>query len=293
GVGQGWIATRCGGLTKACSRHRGARCGCGRRRAVPLPGAAEARRWVANSLRYAIAECTKGSSMDHALYDKRRYPIVDVREGYAEWVRTYEQIVQDEMDLHLLDRLKTVDWSALRLALDLACGTGRIGQWLKQRCAAIIDGIDLTLEMLEVARRKNVYRTLHVADVASTGLPAPTYDVCTQSLADEHLPDLRPLYREVARVTKRGGSFVIVGFHPQFLMAGMPTHFPRASGEPVTIRSYVHLLSDHVKAAHPFGWSLVEMDEGLIDEAWLQKKPKWADYFGLPISFAMVWRQSA
>jgi ubiquinone/menaquinone biosynthesis C-methylase UbiE len=230
--------------------------------------------------------------MDHAIYDKRRYPIVDVREGYAEWVRTYEQIVQDEMDLHLLDRLKTIDWSVLRLVLDLACGTGRIGQWLKQRCAALIDGIDLTLAMLEVARSKDVYRTLHVADVASTGLPAQAYDVCTQSLADEHLPDLRPLYREVARVTKRGGYFVIVGFHPQFLMAGMPTHFTRASGEPVTIRSYVHLLSDHVKAAHACGWSLVEMDEGLIDEAWLRKKPKWESYFGLPASFVMVWRQA-
>jgi SAM-dependent methyltransferase len=230
--------------------------------------------------------------MDHAIYDKRRYPIVDVREGYAEWVRTYEQIVQDEMDLHLLDRVQTIDWSALRLVLDLACGTGRIGQWLKRRCAARIDGIDLTPEMLEVARSKDIYRTLHVADVASTGLPVHAYDGCTQSLADEHLPELPPLYREVARVTKRGGYFVLVGFHPQFLMAGMPTHFTRASGEPVTIRSYVHLLSDHVKAAHACGWSLVEMDEELIDDAWLRKKPQWERYFGLPVSFVMVWRQA-
>jgi hypothetical protein len=28
----------------------------------------------------------------------------------------------------------------------------------------------------------------------------------------------------------------------------------------VTIRSYVHLLSDHVKAAHAVGWSLAEME---------------------------------
>ena len=46
-------------------------------------------------------------------------------------------------------------------------------------------------------------------------------------------------------------------------------------GESVTIRSYVHLLSDHVKAAHAAGWTLVEMDEGLVDEAWLAKKPQW------------------
>jgi SAM-dependent methyltransferase len=229
--------------------------------------------------------------VDHSIYDKRRYPIVDVREGYGAWVHTYEQTVQDEMDLRLLDRLQTIDWSAPRCVLDLACGTGRIGAWLRGRGSAAIDGIDITPEMLAVARGKGAYRELHLADVSRTGLAAETYDLCLQSLADEHLPDLRPLYREVARVTSSGGTFVIVGFHPQFLMAGMPTHFDRAPGEPVTIRSHVHLLSDHVKAARALGWSLLEMEEGLIDDAWLRAKPRWGNYFGLPISFAMVWRQ--
>jgi SAM-dependent methyltransferase len=229
--------------------------------------------------------------MDHAMYDRRRYPIVDVREGYGAWVRTYEQTVLDEMDLRLLERLHTVDWPAVRTALDLACGTGRIGVWLRARSAAVLDGVDLTPEMLEGARRKGVYRTLREADVADTGLAAATYDLCTQSLADEHLAELPPLYREVARVGRPTATFVLVGYHPQFLMAGMPTHFDRAPGEPVTIRSYVHLLSDHVKAAHAAGWSLLEMEEGLVDEAWLRRKPKWQVYRDLPISFAMVWRR--
>lgn len=230
--------------------------------------------------------------MDHSRYDKRKYPIVDVREGYGDWVRTYEQTVQDEMDLRLLERLRTVDWSAPRLILDLACGTGRIGAWLKQVSAASLDGVDLTPEMLDIARAKAIYRTLYTADITDTKLPAETYDLCIQSLADEHLPELLPLYREVARVTQPGGHFVIVGYHPQFLMAGIPTHFDRKPDEPVTIRSYVHLLSDHVKAAHAAGWSLLEMDEGLIDDAWLQKKPKWQIYAGLPISFSMVWQKA-
>jgi SAM-dependent methyltransferase len=229
--------------------------------------------------------------VDHSIYDKRRYPIVGVREGYGAWVRTYERTVHDEMDLRLLERLRAVDWSAPRFVLDLACGTGRIGAWLRRRSRAAIDGVDLTPEMLEVARHRGAYRTLVVADVASTPLAPEAYDLCIQSLADEHLADLAPLYREAARVTRRGGSFVIVGFHPQFLMAGVPTHFERAPGEPVTIRSYVHLTSDHVKAARAAGWSLEEMDEGLVDDAWLRKKPKWAVYAGLPISFAMVWRR--
>jgi hypothetical protein len=52
------------------------------------------------------------------------------------------------------------------------------------------------------------------------------------------------------------------------------------------------LLSDHVKAAHATGWMLRELDEGLIDEAWLRKKPKWSQYTGLPVSFAMLWQLS-
>ncbi|MEP7293568.1 MAG: class I SAM-dependent methyltransferase [Chloroflexota bacterium] len=227
--------------------------------------------------------------MDHSFYDKRNYPIVDVREGYGEWVATYEQTVQDEMDLRLIERLHTVDWSAAREILDLACGTGRIGAWLKRTTTAEIDGVDLTPEMLEIARGKEIYRAIYTADVANTGLNGGAYDLCIQSLADEHMADLHPLYKEAARVTKAGGTFVIVGFHPQFLMAGVPTHFDRASGEPITIRSYVHLLSDHVKAAFEAGWTLREMDEGLVDAAWLAKKPKWEKYFGLPVSFAMVW----
>ncbi len=229
--------------------------------------------------------------MDHSIYDKRHYPIVDVREGYGDWVQTYEQTVQDEMDLRLLERLTSVNWSRPVRILDLACGTGRIGAWLKQHSSAQLEGADLTPEMLAVARSKGLYEALYTADVTGTSLPAEGYDLCIQSLADEHLPELPPLYAEAARLTRPGGQFVIVGFHPQFLMLGMPTHFERSPGEPITIRSYVHLLSDHVKAAYAAGWSLLEMDEGLIDSAWLEKKPKWETYFGVPISFAMVWQK--
>jgi len=229
--------------------------------------------------------------MDHAPYDTRRYPIVEVREGYGEWAPTYEQTVQDEMDLRLLERLRTVDWSTAPDVLDLACGTGRIGAWLHARGVGAIDGVDLTPDMLERAARRRVYRALHVADVSSTGLADTSYDLCIQSLADEHLAELRPLYLEVARVMRPDGRFVLAGYHPYFLLAGMPTHFDRASGEPVTIRSHVHLTSDHVRAAHGAGLALQEMEEGLVDEAWLVKKPKWERYRGLPISFAMVWRR--
>jgi len=230
--------------------------------------------------------------MNHSIFDKRKYPIVDVEQGYGEWSATYEQVVQDAMDIRLFNRITQVDWNAHQQILDLACGTGRIGVWLRERTDATIDGVDITREMMDKAKDKGVYRDLHHASVIDTGLPDASYDLCVQSLADEHLPDLHPLYQEVARVTQPQGNFVIVGFHPYFLMLGMPTHFNNAQGEDITIRSYVHLLSDHVKAAYEAGWSLVAMDEGVIDDEYTADKPKWKKHYGVPISFSMVWQRN-
>jgi hypothetical protein len=98
---------------------------------------------------------------------------------------------------------------------------------------------------------------------------------------------------EAARLTKGGSPFVIVGYHPYFLMNGIPTHFDSASGEPIAIESYVHLFSDHVRAAHAAHWSLLEMHEQLVDDQWITKKPRWEPYRDWPISFAMVWRRGA
>jgi SAM-dependent methyltransferase len=231
--------------------------------------------------------------MDFAPFDRRRYPTLPVREGYREWARTYEDVVQDEMDLRLLARIETVDWAAAGRVLDLACGTGRIGAWLRARGVQHLDGLDFTPEMLARAQAKGIYDRLIQADMLATGRPASSYDVVLEVLADEHLAELSPLYGEAARLTGPAGTLVLVGYHPHFLMSGIPTHFERQGGEPVAIESYVHLFSDHVKAAQQAGWTLSEMDEGVIDDAWLAKKPKWQRYRSHPVSFAMVWRKRA
>lgn len=231
--------------------------------------------------------------MDFTPFDVRKYRTLGVRDGYREWSATYESTVEDEMDLRLLRRMKTVAWAASETALDLACGTGRIGAWLRSHGVAVLDGVDFTAAMLDRARARGVYRALYERDIRDTGLAAESYDLVTEVLADEHLPVLHPLYREVWRLTRPGGVFVIVGYHSHFLMSGIPTHFDAAGGEPVAVESYVHLLSDHVKAALAAGWVLSEMDEGVVDDEWVAKKPSWKRLFHHPVSFSMVWRRPA
>ena len=136
-----------------------------------------------------------------------------------------------------------------------------------------------------------IYRLVE-ADLAATGLEAAAYDLVSASLVDEHLPDLRPLYREAWRLAEPEGFFVLVGFHPHFIMAsGMPTHYTSGTGEPVAIETHVHLLSDHVTTALETGWILVEMKERVIDDAWLSLKPKWDRFRGHPVAFAFAWRK--
>jgi len=94
-----------------------------------------------------------------------------------------------------------------------------------------------------------------------------------------------------ARLAVPGGAFVLVAFHPHFMIAsGIPTHFRSSSGEEVAITTHVHLLSEQVAAGLGAGLRLVEMREAVIDERWIELKPRWEPFRGHPISAALVWR---
>jgi SAM-dependent methyltransferase len=232
--------------------------------------------------------------LDFSAFDSRGYRTVDVRTGYREWVPTYEDTVQDAMDIALLDELKGPAWARVRRAADLGCGTGRTAAWLRERGVASIDGVDLVPEMLAVARERGAHDRLVQGDVAASGLDGGAYDLVIASLVDEHLDDLRPLYREAWRLAEPGASFVLVAFHPHFIMAtGMPTHFTGASGDPVAITTHVHLVSDHVNAGLHAGWTLTEMREGVIDDRWVAVKPHWERFRHHPVSAAFAWRKRA
>jgi SAM-dependent methyltransferase len=230
--------------------------------------------------------------LDFGQFDTRGYRTVDVRTGYRDWLPTYDDTVEDALDVALLEELRSVDWTG-RVA-DLACGTGRTARWLRTQGVATIDGVDITPEMLERAREHGAHDTLRQGDVADTGLEGGAYDLVVTSLVDEHLESLAPLYREAFRLARPGGAFVLVGLHPHFIMAtGMPTHFRDASGEPVAITTHVHLLSEHVAAGLGAGFTLAEMREAVVDDRWVAVKPKWERFRHHPTSVAFAWRKPA
>jgi hypothetical protein len=145
--------------------------------------------------------------------------------------------------------------------------------------------------MLERARQRGLYHQIVLGSVAETGLPPAAYDIALMALADEHLSTLEPVYAEAARVTTATGTFILIGYHPHFLLNGVPTHYHRPNGDPITIESHIHLFSDHVRAAHAAGWQLRELDEALIGDDWVLRKPKWERWRNHPVSFCLLWQK--
>jgi hypothetical protein len=54
--------------------------------------------------------------LEFSHFDRRHYPVVSVREGYREWLASYETTVEDERDLVPLEALDSVPWSSVERA---------------------------------------------------------------------------------------------------------------------------------------------------------------------------------
>jgi SAM-dependent methyltransferase len=230
-----------------------------------------------------------------AQFDSRGYCTLDVAAGYSVWAPSYDATMDDHLDLPLLGGMTSVDWNEIADAVDLGCGTGRIGTWLKARGVPLVDGVDSSAPMLQRAAAKGIYTRLVCADVAATGLGGADYDLAISSFAACHLDDLNGFYAEAARLIRPPGSVVLVDYHPFMLLKGVPTHFTAPTGEPVAIANMVHLFSDHVRAGRAAGLALLELHEQLVDEEWvgtnqrLFGEPRLASHLGHPVSFAMAW----
>jgi SAM-dependent methyltransferase len=97
-------------------------------------------------------------------------------------------------------------------ALDLGCGVGHTLRRIAPRVAFAI-GADATLEMMQ-AGRTSVVSAPNAAFVQSDATALPftdaSFDLATCRLAAHHFSDAAAAFREVARVLRPGGRFVLV-----------------------------------------------------------------------------------
>ena len=137
----------------------------------------------------------------------------DFRAVYREWADTYDGDLIDEFG-YLAPQaavacLKTHLPSLNAPILDMGCGTGLVGKLLFDSGYLIIDGLDLSLEMLEKAQELGVYRSLGEADLTEKLALEPIYQAVICVGVFSHQPsqpfDLAQLF---SALTPDGGVLV-------------------------------------------------------------------------------------
>lgn len=104
--------------------------------------------------------------------------------------------------------------------LDLACGQGDFSRTLADRGANVI-GVDLGKELIEIAEKKNKdYKfKVHYFHAGADDLymiKDGTKDIVVCVLAIQNIEKLQETFKEVSRVLKKSGRFLMVLNHPAF-----------------------------------------------------------------------------
>jgi len=124
--------------------------------------------------------------------------------------------------------------------LDCGCGEGRFCRKMVERGASQVLGLDLCEPMIAAARGLQSERdTYQVADVQDLSFLADeTFDLAISYLNQCDLMDFSANTREVFRVLRKGGRFIIANLHPMRSAVGDWQRTPDGKKQHVILDNY-------------------------------------------------------
>lgn len=189
--------------------------------------------------------------------------------------------------------------------LDVGCGEGRIMQALAAAgCVPV--GTDIARNLLERASRAGdvVQAELPMLDWCVDG----AFDGAIISLVLEHLPDHVPLFDELARVVRPGGTMTMVVNHPIYTAPGSAPiedshgevlwrpgryfgtgHTDEPAGTH-TVRFHHRMLGTLLTDASASGWDLQELHEAGVTDSQVDVHPPLALQRHIPRLLGARWR---
>lgn len=131
---------------------------------------------------------------------------------YRDWAETYDQTMLQGLHYQsprlVAERLAALLAEPAAAVLDIGCGTGLAGRELAARGFTAVDGIDISPEMMAVARKHGGYRELVWADLnARLPLADGVYQgaICCGTFTSGHVR--APCLDEIMRVLAAGAPF--------------------------------------------------------------------------------------
>jgi len=138
----------------------------------------------------------------------------DLAQRYSAWRKRTLGIVTERLEMAaVLEFLAPFEGKRV---LDAGCGDGEYSLAAAER-GALVTGVDLSADMLSVARTRSVARGVTVdwrqADVTALPFPDSSFDLAIAITLLCLVPDPRAVVRELARVLVPGGRLVIGELH--------------------------------------------------------------------------------
>lgn len=152
------------------------------------------------------------------------------RRVWDEMVRDKQRFTRPARDEDFADPLKTIDglgWLGPSIrgqrVLCLAAGGGKHGP-LYAAAGAIVTVVDISPAMLELdrevaAERRLALRTVEASMDSLGCFAAGEFDLVVQPVSTCYVPQIGPVYNEVARIVRPGGLYISQHKTPQSLQA--------------------------------------------------------------------------
>ena len=148
---------------------------------------------------------------------------------YENWADTYDQDFAQRMDYqlprHVADYFKqhkTMNGPVL----DVGAGTGLLADYLSDQQELIIDALDISAAMLNVASRKCLYRNTIIADLTKPlTIKSGSYDAIVSSGTFTHGHVGPDALDELLRIAKKGALFVLSINAQHFVSRGFASKF--------------------------------------------------------------------
>jgi malonyl-CoA O-methyltransferase len=201
-------------------------------------------------------------------------PVLDPAEAYALWAASYPAHAHNPV-MHAEERAMLAllpDDLSGRTVVDAGCGSGRYVLHALRRGAPRVHGVDLSPQMLAVARTAldafphDADVCLAQGDVTALPLVDALADVTVCGLVVGHLTELAPALSELVRVTRPGGLLLCSDVHPTGHALGWRRDF-RAGGARFAARHTAHRYSDWHAACAALGLAIEAVREPMLDPA--------------------------
>ena len=161
-----------------------------------------------------------------------RQPDQLVRQTYEKKARTWDQdVARADMAFlgpqHVKQAIENLNLASQQLSvLDIGCGTGLCGVYLKN-FAKTLHGVDLSPEMLALAKKKNIYHDLVCSDIESyLDSSASSYDLVVGSGVLIFFGNLQPVIDRIAQHTNKNGHLIFTVY--------------KSNGDDIEIRDNMH-----------------------------------------------------